>query len=90
VLEFSIAVGTAESTGVLDLAPKSGVLTIRRLRFAGGEPLAIMTNELPADIAPDYSALGTSGLYASLSEKGNHHRRRDAADRRTGRHACRG
>src|SRR5664279_6129122 len=61
VLEFSIAVGTAESTGILDLAPKSGVLTIRRLRFAGGEPLAIMTNELPADIAPDYSALGTSG-----------------------------
>jgi DNA-binding GntR family transcriptional regulator len=70
VLEFSIAVGTAETTGILGLEPKSGVLTIRRLRFAGGEPLAILTNELPADIAPDYSALGTSGLYASLREKG--------------------
>ncbi|MHB1008418.1 MAG: GntR family transcriptional regulator [Propionibacteriaceae bacterium] len=70
VLEFSIAVGSPETTEILGLEPKAGVLTIRRLRYAGGEPLAIMTNELPADIAPDYSALGASGLYASLREKG--------------------
>lgn len=70
VLEFSIAPGSAETTDVLGLEPRAGVLTIRRLRYAGGEPLAILTNELPADIAPDYSALGTSGLYASLREKG--------------------
>jgi DNA-binding GntR family transcriptional regulator len=70
VLEFSIAIGTPETTQLLGIEPKSGVLTIRRLRFASGEPLAILTNELPSEIAPDYSALGTSGLYASLRQKG--------------------
>ena len=70
VLEFSIAMGTTETTDLLGIDPTSGVLTIRRLRFAGGEPLAILTNELPSEIAPDYSALGTSGLYASLRQKG--------------------
>lgn len=70
VLEFSIAVGAPETTALLGLEPKSGVLTIRRLRFAGGEPLAILMNELPSEIAPDHSTLGVSGLYASLRKKG--------------------
>lgn len=70
VLEFSIAPGTSEVTEILGLEPKAGVLTIRRVRYAGGEPLAILTNELPAEFAPEYAALSSSGLYASLREQG--------------------
>lgn len=70
VLEFSIAPGSPEVTQALGLAPHAGVLTVRRVRYAGGEPLAILTNDLPAEYAPDYSALGTSGLYASLRARG--------------------
>ncbi len=70
VLEFSITPGSAEITEVLGLEPKAGVLTIRRVRYASGEPLAILTNELPAEYAPEYGTLGTSGLYASLREQG--------------------
>lgn len=70
VLEFSIAPGVGEVTEILGLEPKAGVLTIRRVRYAGGEPLAILTNELPAEFAPEYAALNGSGLYASLREQG--------------------
>ncbi len=70
VLEFSIAPGSAEVTAALGIEAHAGVLTVKRVRYAGGEPLAILTNEMPADIAPDYSTLGTSGLYASLRERG--------------------
>ncbi|MDO5287723.1 MAG: GntR family transcriptional regulator [Actinomycetia bacterium] len=70
VLEFSIAPGEPQVLELLRLPPDSGVLTIRRLRLADGEPLALMTNHLPADLAPDYRALVESGLYAALRRQG--------------------
>ncbi len=70
VLEFSISPGSAEVLDMLQLPDGSDVLTIRRLRLVAGEPLALMTNQLPADLAPDYRSLVDSGLYASLRRLG--------------------
>jgi DNA-binding GntR family transcriptional regulator len=48
------------------------VVSIRRLRCANGEPLALMTNHLPVDIAPEPDELEGNGLYQSLRARGVH------------------
>ncbi|HIZ37616.1 MAG TPA: GntR family transcriptional regulator [Candidatus Ruania gallistercoris] len=70
VLEYSVAPGTAEITSALELAPGADVVTIRRIRLADGEPLALMTNHLALEIAPGYEELGSSGLYRALRRRG--------------------
>ena len=37
------------------------VVTMRRLRMSGGQPLALMTNNLPAALAPDQAELEAAG-----------------------------
>ena len=49
------------------------MIRIDRVRLTGGQPLAIMTNYLPADLGPlERSALDTGGLYDLLRRKGIH------------------
>ncbi len=58
----------SEALGVEDGAP---VLSMERLRQAGGEPLAIMRNWLPADlIDPTAEDLEASGLYELMRRAG--------------------
>ena len=56
----------------LNLAAGAEVVMIQRLRCANGEPLAVMTNYLPADLAPDAEELESSGLYQALRTRGVH------------------
>ncbi len=56
----------------LNLAEDREVVTIRRLRFANGEPLALMLNHLPVELAPEAAELETAGLYQSLRAHGVH------------------
>ena len=70
VLEYSVAPGSAEVTDALELDPDADVVTIRRIRLADGEPLALMTNHLALEIAPGYEELGESGLYHALRRRG--------------------
>jgi DNA-binding GntR family transcriptional regulator len=56
----------------LNLAEGREVVTIRRLRCANGEPLALMLNHLPAELAPDPEELERAGLYQSLRARGVH------------------
>lgn len=59
--------------GELALAPDARVIRIDRVRLTDGQPLAIMTNYLPADLGPvDRPALDTGGLYDLLRRKGIH------------------
>jgi DNA-binding GntR family transcriptional regulator len=59
-----------------DIAEELGVtldarfVTFRRLRRAGSEPLAIMTNHVPADLAPAPDQLEARGFYECLRAKG--------------------
>lgn len=46
------------------------VVKIRRLRLSDGEPLALMTNYLPAEHAPTVEQLTRNGLYAALRDAG--------------------
>lgn len=56
----------------LNLKVDSEVVTIQRLRCANGEPLAVMTNYLPAEMAPGPDELEASGLYQALRARGIH------------------
>jgi DNA-binding GntR family transcriptional regulator len=56
----------------LNLPADSEVVTMRRLRMSGGQPLALMTNYLPAALAPDEDELERAGLYQSLRSRGVH------------------
>ena len=70
VLEYSVAPGTTEVTEALELPAEADVVTIRRIRLADGEPLALMTNHLSLEITPSYEELGESGLYHALRQRG--------------------
>ncbi|ODR17510.1 GntR family transcriptional regulator [Mycolicibacterium porcinum] len=72
VLEYSIGPASDEVAGWLNLPPGSEVATMRRLRMSNGQPLAVMTNYLPAALAPDEEQLEQSGLYRSLRSRGVH------------------
>lgn len=70
VLEYSVGAAAPEVAAALELPADAQVVTVRRLRFADGEPLALMTNHLPREIAPTYDELADVGLYAALRSQG--------------------
>ena len=72
VLDYHIGTASEEILGHLNLAPDAEVLTMRRLRSSGGQPLALMTNYLPAALAPDRDELERAGLYQALRSRGVH------------------
>jgi DNA-binding GntR family transcriptional regulator len=70
VLEYSVGPGSPEISNVLEIPLGTEVVTVRRLRYADGEPLALMTNRIGLEIAPTYEELGKLGLYAALRSRG--------------------
>jgi DNA-binding GntR family transcriptional regulator len=72
LLEYRVGLGDSEVVGELNLSADHEVVTIQRLRCANGEPLAVMTNHLPAELAPDAGELESSGLYQALRARGVH------------------
>lgn len=60
----------------LGITPGDNVLHIERLRFADGEPLALMRNWLPAEVAATFTRaqLESGGLYALFRSRGIHPR----------------
>jgi DNA-binding GntR family transcriptional regulator len=72
LLEYHIGLPAEEVARELNLAADREVASIQRLRCANGEPLALMVNHLPADIAPAPDELESNGLYQSLRARGVH------------------
>ncbi|MGB3482858.1 MAG: GntR family transcriptional regulator [Mycobacterium sp.] len=72
VLEYRKGVVAEDIAANLNLAPDAEVVTMRRLRSSGGQPLALMTNYLPVALAPDQEELERSGLYQALRSRGVH------------------
>ena len=72
VLDYVLGPASDDIAERLNLAPGSEVVMMRRLRSSGGQPLALMTNYLPAAVAPDEADLEHSGLYQSLRARGVH------------------
>ena len=72
LLDYHVGPPDEEVARELSLKDDREVVSIHRLRCANGEPLAVMTNHLPVDIAPDPEELEGSGLYQSLRARGVH------------------
>ncbi|HEX2313947.1 MAG TPA: GntR family transcriptional regulator [Thermomonospora sp.] len=71
VLECCPVPADEEVAGQLGVPPGGEVVRLRRLRLTGEEPLALMTNYLPAglvDLTPE--GLAANGLYATLRAAG--------------------
>ncbi|MGU3431646.1 GntR family transcriptional regulator [Actinomycetes bacterium M1A6_2h] len=72
LLEYSVGLPGEDVARELNVSSDAEIVTIRRLRSTNGEPLALMTNYLPVDLAPDPAELEGQGLYQSLRTKGVH------------------
>lgn len=72
LLDYRVDVPDEDVARELSLPGSWEVVRIKRLRLANGEPLAVMTNYLPIEIAPEPAALEGSGLYQSLRAQGVH------------------
>ncbi|MFC4555715.1 GntR family transcriptional regulator [Georgenia faecalis] len=70
LLAYITAPAEASVSEALGLAPGTEVVTVRRLRFADGAPLALMTNHLPVGLCPGEEVLRTQGLYEALRAQG--------------------
>lgn len=70
VLDYDEAPAPVKLAEALGIAPDTPVVTMRRLRLADGEPLAILTNHLPAATAPTREQLEAEGLYEVMRARG--------------------
>ena len=71
VLDLKVVAATQEIAEALEIEPGTDVTWIERLRYAGGEPLALMHNALPLDLlrlTPE--DLAERGLYELLRRAG--------------------
>lgn len=73
VLDFQTRPATAEMAEALGVETGTPVVSLQRLRSARGEPIALMTNVLPADLV-EFGAddLAGAGLYELLRRSGIH------------------
>ena len=72
LLNYTVGRPDEEVARELSISEDRDVVTIRRLRCANGEPLAVMINHLAVDIAPDAGELESGGLYQALRSRGVH------------------
>ena len=72
LLEYRTGPVEDEVAAELNLSSGHEVVMIQRLRCANGEPLAVMTNYLPVELAPAAEELERNGLYQSLRARGVH------------------
>jgi DNA-binding GntR family transcriptional regulator len=78
VLSLGRAVAPDDVAVALALPAGSTVLAIERLRYAQGEPLAVMRNYLPADLLEvTAERLAADGLYQAMRAAGVHLRLAD-------------
>jgi DNA-binding GntR family transcriptional regulator len=71
VLDLKVVPAEQTIAEALELSPGTPVTWIQRLRYAGGEPLALMHNAIPADLLPlSAQDLADHGLYEILRRAG--------------------
>lgn len=61
---------TKTEADILKVAEDTLVVHIERTRFANSEPIAVLTNLIPADIAPTMQELESNSLYDMMRERG--------------------
>lgn len=71
VISYEEVAAEAEIAEDLRLSEGQTVVKVVRLRLANGEPLAIMTNYLPLEVAPSEKELRSGGLYDAMRSHGH-------------------
>lgn len=71
VISYEEVAAEAEIAEDLRLSEGQTVIKVVRLRLANGEPLAIMTNYLPQEVAPTEKELRSGGLYDAMRSHGH-------------------
>ena len=71
VISYEEVAADKEIAEDLRLREGQAVIKVVRLRLANGEPLAIMTNYLPLQVAPSEKELRSSGLYDAMRSHGH-------------------
>ena len=69
VLDWTVETAPPAVAAALGLPSNSEVAHFRRLRMSQDEPLAIMTNWVPVDLAPSAEELRTTGFYDYLRSR---------------------
>lgn len=70
ILGHETVPASPEIAAVLAIAESADVTRIKRLRLADDEPLALLTNYLPIQLAPSAEELEADGLYNRLRARG--------------------
>ncbi|MDR1118212.1 MAG: GntR family transcriptional regulator [Bifidobacteriaceae bacterium] len=70
VLSHQTVAAPADVAAALQRPQGEPLVRVERLRLADGDPIAVMVNYLPADLAPTSEELSQQGLYASLRARG--------------------
>lgn len=71
VISYKEVEASQEIAEDLRLEEGQTVIKVVRLRLANGEPLAIMTNYLPSEVAPTEKELRSGGLYDAMRSHGH-------------------
>lgn len=69
VLSYEVIEAGQEEAQMLGLKEGDGVLLSSRLRSVDGQPLAILTNHLPLDLAPSWKEMQDYGLYECFARR---------------------
>ncbi len=69
VLSYEVIEAGPEEAQMLGLKEGDGVLLSSRLRSVDGQPLAILTNHLPLDLAPTWKEMQDYGLYECFARR---------------------
>lgn len=72
VLAYEVMLAQEQESKALSCATDAEVVRIVRRRWIDDRRLAVLTNLLPADIAPSLTQLNQRGLYACLQERDIH------------------
>lgn len=70
LLTWEVVPANADVAAALEIVEGADVVHIRRLRLADDEPLAVMTNFVPAAIAPSADELASGSFYDALRAHG--------------------
>ena len=70
LLAWEVVPANQDVAAALEVPEGTDVVHIRRLRLADDEPLAVMSNYVPVDIAPTADEMTSGGFYDSLRAHG--------------------
>lgn len=70
ILSYQVLLAGPDEVSLLRCSEGEEIVSIQRLRWANGEPLAILKNLILSDMAPSLTELTSFSLYVSLHAKG--------------------